>query len=315
MNGQRPPKFDPHDRVIVLGGWFGCARKSLGRYERIYRDDLGYGAVLVSLPSDWRELRDATLRSGPNADDGRAEKMLDAVGSRRWIFHGFSNGGSFLWEAVLRVLRARLADGAAAGPRPRWPDGTIFDSSPAKYGDIGDFRRAMAATYPPSDLAEFDRLERGAVEAAGECAGARGAARAASFWEGMRTEDAGFHVVPEVLYLFGADDPLTSSRPLMELIRHRQDVRRQHPSLRSPPATERPDAEASDVEVGRHVGGISWVRFGPPSLHCGHLRTHPDAYVRAVAAFDRRVCAKVTGTRGLDGSNGNGREHIGISKL
>ena len=40
--------------------------------------------------------------------DFRDGPVLDVVGSRHWFFHGFSNGGFFLWEAVLYDLRARL---------------------------------------------------------------------------------------------------------------------------------------------------------------------------------------------------------------
>jgi hypothetical protein len=124
--------------VVVLGGWLGCQKPLLRRYEELYRrlgfDVLSYIAsprIVVGStfycrpiafpdssrgwPATTRPMHASTTMwsssstSLQNLDDMQqlAWLVLSEVHRKQphsFLYHGFSNGGCFLWEQILRIL-------------------------------------------------------------------------------------------------------------------------------------------------------------------------------------------------------------------
>lgn len=124
--------------LVILTGWLGCRPHQLRRYEELYRRQ---GLQVLSYIAAPSAIFECTLpqysptpaaagasSSSSSTSDGRAygvhalvEAMLrDLTASecRSYLFHAFSNGGCFVWEAFRR-----------ATPLP--PAGLVLDSCPS----------------------------------------------------------------------------------------------------------------------------------------------------------------------------------------
>ncbi|GKY91570.1 hypothetical protein MPSEU_000128900 [Mayamaea pseudoterrestris] len=117
--------------IVILAGWLGCQPRSLRRYEEFYRRRNMQVLSYIAPPSAVFECTlpyyTTSIKSQAEAlDKGKyeinqlVEQMLDdlrASNCTSYVFHCFSNGGCFVWEAFRK---------ATTMP----PVGVIMDSCP-----------------------------------------------------------------------------------------------------------------------------------------------------------------------------------------
>lgn len=273
--GQR---FVPGRPLVVLAGWLGSQPRALRRYEALYHK-LGF-QVLTQIPSPWmvalstrREMIDVmppdqwprNKRLRPDDMQSLAWEVLRVVHLSQcslYLFHGFSNGGGFLWEQLRRILQANdNTNTTAFDPDARRVlkdlkqklKGIVFDSSPCYYHP-GDVYKALSHCSWQERVEVYMRLFAEKATKNQHVQLAIETKRAEEYFESMKHDSWN---LPQ-LYLCSRTDSLTPIGPLRELIRHRK------------------------AHLGRT---LIFTREWEVSPHCCHLLTHPREYETAVESF------------------------------
>lgn len=248
--------------LVILAGWLGCQKQHLRRYETLY-EHLGFGvATRIAQPSFI--VSSATNMLDPVAivpfhltrpkriesiQDLAYETLCDVEASQCsiFIFHGFSNGGCFLWEEIRNVLDVAQTETSTRLRNLRHKlAGVIFDSCPAYMGPSGLEQAIRHCSW--WERAHYLISKQFRNSSIGY------ASRSSQFWKQLRNDPWD----TAQLYLYSQNDPLASSAELDELVTYRQGV------------------------FGKHiVFRYKWKS----SPHCSHLLKHPEDYKMAVDAF------------------------------
>jgi Eukaryotic protein of unknown function (DUF829) len=264
----------PGRPVVVLAGWLGCQPKSLRRYEALYQT-FGFGVVsriatplMVVMAA--RTNHGTTRRERSSSRRGNWQPATTTTTTMQelgWdvvetllhsqcslvIFHGFSNGGCFLWEQIKNILNTTPDDHDTniilQSLRSKIV-GVVFDSSPAYFHPKDHNKLDDALQY----CRWQERLQITLHQWMHPVRPQDATTRATTYWEKMRNDPWEIRQ----LYLYSTDDALTPYQPLEELIHHRQQL------------------------FGTHrILAKSWIS----SPHCTHLMTHQDDYQDAVTSF------------------------------
>ena len=240
--------------TVLIFGWVGCVDKYLAKYASMLHE-VGVGSALRTTASTGDLfLRPARLRK-------LAEEALDLIQSTSadkplYLFY-LSNGGAFIHEHILNVLREEREQGGNRWNKVRIA-GTIFDSAPAELTTASCSRAltedikspvlrsvAYVATYAVFGLLYPPKF---------------GFKRNGPFHDSMRSDP----LPCPSLYIFSDTDTVTNPVPLAALIEDRK--------LRHPLGTN-----------GIHVLRLHAADGESP--HVSHLRTHRLRYVSAVERF------------------------------
>lgn len=290
--------------LVVLAGWLGSQPKSLRRYQELYRK-IGFDVVLtyiapphavvqtvfqsddpILVPPGWpntmnRQQHCVTTKSAATIQ-GLAWDILRDVAEHHdycssFYFHGFSNGGCFVWEKLRQILLfAPPSIAVESDASFQHAERTAKVSSADTTADIlSSLRDKLAGVvFDSSPIAELNRLD----EALKHCSWieranvirycgldymfmkddpdiqARVQRRTDAYVTGLREDPL---LIPQ-LYLYCRDDPLAPAPLIDELVAHRRGV-------------------VGSDRVIRRV----WDK----SVHCSHLLKHPQEYTAAVEAF------------------------------
>jgi hypothetical protein len=266
-------------QLVVIGGWLGCQRKFLRRYEELY-NSLGFETL--SLVASPRSTVESTLQlyrgraplpppgwpcstsSCLGRDYGTTDELawdvlskVDELDPNIVLYHSFSNGGCFLWESICRVLEFHR-DEACDSEMSRHLqslsskfNGVVFDSCPAYFGDPPS--KLWHALRHCSDSERQDVLAHYGAEVF--TFSKRNKDRSEEYFQ--RLTQSSFDI-PQ-LYLFSKNDDLSDYHYIETLIRNRRSIQQ------SPVVTQ-----CWDI-----------------SKHCSHLREHPEDYKLAIEDFLR----------------------------
>mmetsp|Transcript_7364 Transcript_7364/g.9370 ORF Transcript_7364/g.9370 Transcript_7364/m.9370 type:complete len:295 (+) Transcript_7364:165-1049(+) len=216
--------------LVVLAGWLGCKPKSLERYANMYRS-LGWDVTII-IPSPQMVVSAAVSSEFQNhylvqeqklntkkaielTNKSPVSNMLDLAiqtieeikqsNCSTFVFHVFSNGGCFLWEAVRNILWEEKDFTHNIDTKIKLL-GIIFDSAPANYSTGNGSLIFDSLEYcSPSEREQIKHIEIDSH-------------RALNYWDSMKN---GFLNAPE-LYILSRDDNLTPFKPLKDLISYRQ---------------------------------------------------------------------------------------------
>ena len=235
--------------TAVLFGWTAGKLSAVRKHEAIWHE-LGFATLTATTSID-----DTFLPPHRSALVETATRLAAAAGEARTplVPHVFSNGGAILYVETGRQAAKRGTPLAVAG--------AVFDSVPSPVSDIRPIAApiviasaglplletvgAMARHLPYAHAAEASRLFRGV------------AGQGWAMPEPLDRRVALTHLDPvDELYLFSDGDNLIRPASVLDHARER---------------------EANGATV-------TSVAFDN-SPHCAHLRTHPEAYRAAVAAF------------------------------
>lgn len=272
--------------TVVLAGWLGCKRRSLRRYETLYKD-MGWN-VIVQIASPIMVVKAATGLHGEKSVSGLPQSSstitkesncirelaldtLDQVERSqcdRFVFHAFSNGGAFLWEEVRNIIKSSKEKGSSDNRNTFGESnsmqnklvGLVFDSAPAYYADQDTLMKALS--YAASEEQEEGKalIEKAKCELGDDAFSKSKRRRAIQYWQGMLDDDMN---VPH-LYLYSKVDPLTSHKKLEELIAHRRE------------------------KFGEE--SVSFLCFDD-SPHCCHFLKHPTRYQTKLEIFLTTKCS------------------------
>ena len=259
---------------VVFLGWLGCQPKNLRRYEALYHGFEIYARIAtpaqviratLTLPNDkaslnpprtWPYMYSSLVTVEDLAWDILAE--MDDSEAPVFFFHIFSNGGGFVWEALLRIL---AESNQFPGPvRQRLCSieqriaGVVIDSAPSL-----DFHRLPDALAWVSFRDKVSTLWQAEPSWLYHWWWKWGTPPLQDFFrERMQyyvqtwTQNPVAVRLP-ILFLYSANDPLCS-----------------------------PDAIHSMIQTLQpNASGVCW----DDSIHCGHLLRHPNAYQVAVTQF------------------------------
>jgi hypothetical protein len=296
--------------VVVLGGWLGCQKPLLRRYEELYRrlgfDVMSYiaspqivvGSTFYCRPivfpdssSGWpataHPIHAATRWSSSSASSQNLDDMqqlawlvLSEVHRKQphsFLYHGFSNGGCFLWEQIIRILdekenrsssnnnnqdseashnEQQLVEDTLSFLRHRLK-GVVFDSCPAWFEAIpSGLRMALQHCSWSEKLDILIQYGPGAMLYDGQKERALSNQRCRDFFR-LLYENSSLDI--SELYLYSEDDQLSSFEHIDKLVHHRKSLR------------------TKECPVGSHC----WKQ----SQHCAHLRMHPEEYARQIEMF------------------------------
>jgi hypothetical protein len=245
--------------LVILAGWLGCKSQHLNHYARFY-ESLGI-QVLIEIATPTQIFLAATQKysdkihhngSMDNTIQHLARAIIQAANDLNpsfIIFHVFSNGGGFLWEAIrFQLLHRKNAWTAAARSKIH---GIIFDSAPANYSDDESLISNVLDYCEDQD--EKTKIQQ-YLERMTEDQLRKSKERSQEYWFGMR--NCSFPI-PH-LYVCSKDDKLTPYRHLHELIQHRERL------------------------FGKDM--IRSLVFDS-SPHCQHFRRHEEDYKSAIVRF------------------------------
>lgn len=259
--------------VVVLAGWLGCQSKSLRRYEVLYQK-FGFDVLSriasptmvvssASAPSAWgttttdrsRRRKNLSCRPPTTMQQFGWDVVQELYTSQCSIvvFHGFSNGGCFLWESIRDILACAHDDDddyeIVRSLRSKIV-GVVFDSSPAYFMPGESDKLDEALQY----CTVQERLQVKEYQLMNPVDLYDAKLRAAAYWEMMRNDPWDVRQ----LYLYSKDDALTPYLPLEELVHYRRQL------------------------IGNNrIFSKSWQS----SPHCTHLLTHQNEYEQALESF------------------------------
>lgn len=275
--------------TVVLAGWLGCKRRSLRRYETMYKD-MGWN-VIVQIASPLMVVKAATglkqekraslsprrtnnITKESNCIRELALDTLDQVQKSQctgFVFHAFSNGGAFLWEEVRDIVKRSgrsSANGNNLSGEYCWAKnklaGLVFDSAPAFYGEQDTILKALSYATLEEQNEGKAWIQKSTYEMGDAAFFESKRRRAHQYWQGMLDDDTN---VPH-LYLYSKTDPLTSHEKVHELINHRR--------------SRFGDQSASALCFD-------------DSPHCCHFLKHPQQYQTTLERFLTTKC--LLGTR------------------
>ena len=269
---------------MVLAGWLGCRLQYLRRYEELYRK---LGFEVLSYVASPRVVVGSTFQSihiaPPKESNWPASVQLETTNlqqfedmeSLAWhvlgrihnkqphcfIYHGFSNGGCFLWEQILRTLQYyhdgkdnTVVSEILTSLRTRL-NGVVFDSCPAWFGgEQSSLRLALKYCSWGEQLDILFRYGPGVILYDGKLETERRNSRCD---EMFRTLHESSLDIPE-LYLYCENDVLTNFERVDKLVHYRQSLQRTRPVMN---------------KVWKH------------SKHCTHLLMHPVDYEKEISMF------------------------------
>jgi hypothetical protein len=264
--------------VVVLAGWLGCQPKALRRYEQLYRQ-LGFDVLChiatpgmivdytmykhpIQIPDQWPLSSSTTATATPPSSmQDLAWQILGQIHNQQactWIFHGFSNGGCFLWDQMRRILMEKDTQEQPAKDVLNYlssrTKGVVFDSCPAWFaGNPSALRAGLSYCSLEERWGVLLRFGPSVVLYDGRVETQRRNERCQEFFQWLHEDPLD---IPQ-LYLASHDDLLSDFKYIDELIRHRESVQK------SP--------------VVKQI----WQS----SPHCGHLRTHPKEHTEAIETF------------------------------
>lgn len=278
-------------QLVVIGGWLGCQRKFLRRYEELY-NSLGFETLTVvptprstveatlqlyrgknqhriqpPSPKGWpySSFTSSSSSSSLDGDYGTMGEMAwDVLGKvygmdpTMFLYHSFSNGGCFLWESICRIMEFQMDDtgdvemGRQLKSLSSKCYGVVFDSCPAWFGS------------PPSKLwhalkhcSEIERQDIVSMYGPKVLTfSQRNTDRNQEYFDYL-TEWSVVDI-PQ-LYVYSKNDDLSDYDYIEMLIQNRRSIQR------SPVLTQ------------------CWE----VSEHCAHLREHPQDYKLAIEDFIR----------------------------
>lgn len=276
----------PGKPTVLICGWLGSVDKHLLKYANLYTEQ-GYSVVRCSLPTDaGMKSKFGKVQACAAAALTKAEECLkEAGGKEHFILHIFSNNGSFMYEAMLWMMKTQKKEKVPEAATYCFDHlrGVIFDSCPA-FMSISSGLGAISMAVPPGPLRTGLQLLRSSVLLGWRLRGAvivLGAwlfsrrrwkqltvliglivaakisqrfGRPAQFWRHMLEDPL---LQTPRLYVYSKNDHLTDYDPLEKLIEQRR---------------------------AKGQKGLNVVCF-PTSEHCGHLRNHPQKYSAEVLKF------------------------------
>jgi len=260
--------------TAILVGWLGCQQKHIRPYERLYE---GLGLDVITILPEPRCIVEAALRSDEMKLPGgwpvvekhpmgnlrmqdlawRLLSRLQDGQNSPLLFHVFSNGGCFLWEAIRRALDFRRNKNC---PQPvqsilktieRRIRGVVFDSSPCWFGNSSN----LSAALEYCSASEQKAIEEEFGVPVGDNEGGTNQAhydptRCSDYFTYLQED----HLDIPQLYLCSKNDPLCDFEKVIEMVAYRRSQ------------------QICPVKV----------QFWDESKHCGHLRKHPQLYTEAV---------------------------------
>lgn len=272
--------------VVVLAGWLGCQPKALRRYEQLYRK-LGFDVICyiatprmivdytmykhpIQMPDQcWPLLSCSTTTTTtatkiPHSLQDLAWQVLGQIHNQQacaWIFHGFSNGGCFLWDQMRRIVMENDTTNEQLLPvqdilnsLSSRTKGVVFDSCPAFFADNPSALRAgLKYCSWQERLDVLLRFGLGVVVYDGRVETQRRNQQCQEFFQFLQEDPLD---IPQ-LYLASHDDLLSDYKYIDELIQKRESVQK-NPIMK---------------------------QIWQSSPHCGHLRTHPKEYTEAIETF------------------------------
>jgi hypothetical protein len=299
--------------LVVLAGWLGGRVSQLKRYEELYQSiGLDTFSMVVStvaivdctltmqhqqvkekqqpaliIPNhNWQSphLHETSPLPPPSNNStiqDWAWYTLQTIHLRQppyYFVHVFSNGGCFLWESMCRILEEYSCHGTNTQPPHESPNtsplstnqvlqpgplfshlaktcrGVIFDSCPAWFGtDPSGLWTILQQHCSAEDLQQV-------VDVFGEARLRRvPAGRNQEYFDYLTHNNS--MSIPQ-LYLYSMDDPLSHAESIAKLVEERR--KQQGRSRRCPIILE-------------HV----WDQ----SMHCAHLRQHPEEYRQVIVEF------------------------------
>jgi Eukaryotic protein of unknown function (DUF829) len=292
--------------LVILAGWLGCHPKSLKRYEQLYRD-CGFQTVIskiatpamvvnailhpnynyndeVEIPTPLPPLplpppHDWPMNNVPIIHNGSMTSMawdvLREIHQTNYsflVFHSFSNGGFFLWENIRQILftygrnnlpaqyqddRIRKVSEYVGGINDTI-GGLVFDSCPSI--DMSKLPLAMqyVSWWQRLETIRYSGLDHLLLPYRPEVA--KFAMENATFSVTALRDSSQF--IPH-LFLYSENDPLADSTTIDKIIAHRT----------------------------KHFGvDKTFSKRWESSIHCGHLRCHPEEYYSTIEKFTQ-VCA------------------------
>lgn len=251
---KRPEPSNRSDAVAVIFGWVGSTDKLTGKYAQLAHE-LGIGTVLRgTAPTFDCFFRPSNLRHV-------AKDLMDLLaaqypGKPVYLMY-FSNGGAFVHENLLQVLREAEAAGDAKWSPVRIA-GTLFDSAPAHLTITTGSRALTEGIKHPV-------IRRLAYAVTWTLFGVfyplvTGPTRPRKFFEHMLADQ----LPCPTLYVYSDTDRITMPEPLAELVAQR--------AARHPLGPE----------------GVNQLRIRAgegASPHVSHLLKHRAKYTAAVEAF------------------------------
>jgi hypothetical protein len=305
--------------LVVLAGWLGGRVSQLKRYEQLYQS---MGLDTFSMVVSTVAIVDCTLTmqqeqrqrqlpafvvsnhhssSPPVHETPQPPRSLDStiqdwawytlqtIHDRQppyYFVHVFSNGGCFLWESICRILEQHSCHGInvqqpdddddksqntsplsqnQVQPEPVLTQlattchGIIFDSCPAWFGaDPSGLWTVLQQHCSAEDIQQVmevfgeDRLRLVPV------------ARNQEYFDYLTYNNTSMSI-PQ-LYLYSIDDPLSNADSIAKLV---QERRKQQLRL----------------VRGRSCCPIILEYVWEQSMHCAHLRQHPEEYRQAIIEF------------------------------
>lgn len=254
VRGTRNPKGRP---LVILAGWLGSKRRHLDRYAKLYQS-LDFNCIIaiaspsqVVLAATKRYDSDAT-KELPISDTVQhlARSIINdayELNPSYILFHVFSNGGAFVWEAVRFELMREVMTIESKNVKDKL-SGIVFDSAPANHSSADDliYKVLDYCTDDNERLRLYKYLDNKNPNEI-----TKRKQRSKDFWTGL--QNCSFSV-PH-LYIFSKDDKLTPHSHLIELIHHRERL------------------------TGKMM--TRCVEF-ESSPHCQHFLHHEDDYKAAV---------------------------------
>jgi hypothetical protein len=247
--------------LVVLAGWLGSKPRHLKHYAKFY-ETLGF-QVLIEIASPFQIVLAATQKHGilkngaiANTIQHLARSVIEAahdLNPSYIIFHVFSNGGGFLWEAV-RFELFHWIQTFTASVRKRI-SGIIFDSAPANYSHNDNLILNVLDYCEDQD--EKSKINK-YLQSMTDDQRMKSKERSHDFWYRMR--NCSFPI-PH-LYVYSKDDSLTPYRYLEELVQHRERL------------------------FGKDMTRSLVLDSSP---HCQHFRTHQDEYTSAIIGFVKYI--------------------------
>jgi len=147
----------PPKAIIVLIGWWGANSRHLNKYVELYHQDRNHSCITLSGIVDSRTLafkNDRVLRNFAFQGLVEVSCLLQKYEELPIMIHLFSNGGGFVWEHMLQILKERPFEEIEKRSRNHHPNlnlisknlqGQIFDSAPA-YPSVETFIAALKSS-------------------------------------------------------------------------------------------------------------------------------------------------------------------------
>ncbi|KAG7354203.1 protein of unknown function DUF829 containing protein [Nitzschia inconspicua] len=264
--------------LVVIAGWLGCRVSQLKHYEALYQS-MGFDTFPLVVPTlaviDRSLEKAATTVPISNIQWPMQQQLCTAPLEKKstvtewacytlqrihiqqppyFLFHVFSNGGCFLWETVCRILEQgkRVDTSQELQTLTTNCKGVVFDSCPAWMGDDpAGLWKALQHCSPEDRQEAIDKHGQEPLQHID----AR--QRNHDYFHYLKTNTMD---IPQ-LYLYSSNDVLSDANHISQVVKERQ-LRQTQPVLQQ-----------------------VWEE----SMHCAHMRQHPEDYQGAIKDFVQMV--------------------------